>query len=59
MKKYMFILSSPFIPDEDLSGDHLLAETTQPLQKLLQSQTQKKLHLNLERPNLKVRPGIG
>ena len=38
--------------DEDLAGDHLLAETTQSLQKLLQ--TPKKLHLPLERPNLKV-----
>ena len=38
--------------DEDLAGDHLLAETVQPLQKLLQAP--KKLHLPLERPNLKA-----
>ena len=41
------------VSDEDLAGDHLLAETTLSLKKLL-SQAQKKFQLPLERPNLKV-----
>ena len=42
-----------FYLDEDLPGDHLLAETCQPLSKLIQYQGQKKIHLQLERPNLR------
>ena len=36
-----------------MPGDHLLAETSQPLSKLIQYQGQKKIHLQLERPNLR------
>ena len=45
--------TSKYIVDEDLPGDHLLAETLQPLSKLIQYQGQKKIHLQLERPNLR------
>ncbi len=39
--------------DEDLPGDHLLAEASLQLKKLLQ-QAQKKFQIPLEKPNLKV-----
>ncbi len=53
-KGVWFICLYSFL-DEDLPGDHLLGETTVSLKKLLQlQQTQKKLQLQLERPNLKV-----
>ena len=44
------------LSDEDLKGpgDHLLAETSQPLSRLIQYQGQKKIHLQLDRPNLKA-----
>ena len=45
-----------YLSDEDLKGpgDHLLAETSQPLSRLIQYQGQKKIHLQLDRPNLKA-----
>ena len=39
--------------DEDLPGDHLLAEATLSLKRVLQ-QSQKKFQVPLERPNLRV-----
>ena len=50
-----------YLSDEDLKGpgDHLLAETSQPLSRLIQYQGQKKIHLQLDRPNLKAIGGIG
>ena len=53
---------SRYLSDEDLKGpgDHLLAETSQPLSRLIQYQGQKKIHLQLDRPNLKaIGGGIG
>ena len=48
--------SGRYLSDEDLKGpgDHLLAETSQPLSRLIQYQGQKKIHLQLDRPNLKA-----
>jgi len=43
--------------DEDLSGDHLLAEAALPLKRIL-PHNQKKFQLPLEKPNLKVRPPL-
>jgi hypothetical protein len=42
-----------FFSDEDLAGDHLLAEAKFPLKKIL-PQMQKKFQVALERPDLKV-----
>jgi hypothetical protein len=41
------------ISDEDLAGDHLLAEAKFPLNKIL-PQMQKKFQISLEKPNLRV-----
>jgi len=46
-------MSSFILADEDLAGDHLLAEAKFPLKKIL-PQMQKKFQVALERPDLKV-----
>lgn len=43
-----------FVSDEDLSGDHLLAETKFSIHKAIAQASNKKFQLPLERPNLKV-----
>ena len=42
-----------FFVDEDLAGDHLLAEAKFPLNKVL-PQMQKKFQISLEKPDLRV-----
>ena len=50
-----FLITLNFvIADEDLAGDHLLAEAKFPLKKIL-PQMQKKFQVALERPDLKVK----
>ena len=51
MQFHLTILS--FLSDEDLAGDHLLAETKFPLEKIL-PQMNKKFQVPLEKPCLKV-----
>ena len=53
LKKLKLKLKLFLFSDEDLAGDHLLAEAKFPLKKIL-PQMQKKFQVALERPDLKV-----